>query len=521
MSRRSYAARVACVSDGRNVPPTPGTEPRVAESRERRYREEPGIYEEHRGLGSHAYTLDEIDARIMACAADQASVSEPGPLRPALFRELEGVFWHRLFRDLPGDRDTMAEFGTARALATVRRDAAGENRVRFERQGRELESRQLRLPRPVTGLTLSRTWFLLVCLAPAALIEIIGSTPSVQEAFKLDIGWAILFAVSISATLVLTAEQLGNALAAAVASSRRRTIAVAALLLVIAVSTGIVAIISLAHSRETNLSFREAVEASRETRDESGRIGGEVGSASTAGASEFGSAEGAPSKPDFSFFIPLSILVLTASTLVAFRVEAAREYNELTDELARARKNTQDQQDLGHEEVDSAVEATAGESEVLQGLIGRVEEERNLLAIWTARFEVEYGRFCAAAGVTPRPVTPLPLPDVVAVLWRILHPLDRHGPAADEAEAIGAIVNAPEDFGDPDDDDAAGVGGGDPGGPQPPEPPGEEIPPEWGPEPERQPGPQPRTSFDEQGRPAGGTWRDAFVSQQAQREEQR
>ncbi|HEX8049883.1 MAG TPA: hypothetical protein VF504_00320, partial [Solirubrobacterales bacterium] len=124
----------------------------------------------------------------MACAADEAAVSGSGPLRPPLFRELEGIFWHRLFRALPGNREAMAEFGTARSLAQVRREAAQEHHIRFLRRSRELESRQLQLPRPVTGVTLSRPWFLLVCLAPAALIEIIGSTPSVQEAFKLDIG---------------------------------------------------------------------------------------------------------------------------------------------------------------------------------------------------------------------------------------------------------------------------------------------------------------------------------------------
>ncbi len=502
------------MSDGRNVPPTPGTEPRtpfgtesgLGRVRERRYREEPGIYRRHREAGTHAYTLDEIDARILACAADEAAVTAGGPVRPALFRELDGVFWYRLFRGLPEDREAMAGFGMARELAGVRRDAAEANSLRLERRRRELESWRMRMPRPVTGLTLSRAWFLLVCLAPAALIETIGSTPSVQEAFKLPIGWAILFAVGISAVLVLTAEQLGNALAAAMAYSRRRTAVAAAVLLVLAITAGVFAIVFLAQSRERNLSFREAVQASRETRDESGRIGGSVGAPPVAGATEGGSS--GPTKPDFQFFIPLSFLVLAASTLVAFRVEVARDHNELGDEIERFRSQADGQREVAEEEVDGIVESVEGENAVLQDLVAHVEQERNLLALWISRFEVEYGRFCAAGGVTPRQVRPIPIPEVPAILRRILRPQEGGEPSEAEAAAFDGLAGGAAGSGDlPDGDDAAG-----PDGPGPPAPDtGPTVgaePPEWVTEPTDESRERLQNAYDSQGRPLANRWID-------------
>lgn len=500
------------MSDGRNVPPTPGTEPRTStgtesgggHAGERRYREEPGIYQRYREEGSHAYTLDEVDARIMACAADEAAVSGGGPVRPALFRELDAIFWHRLFRDLPDGREEMAGYGVAQGLAAVRRDAAEANTLRLERRRRELESRRMRMPRPVTGVTLSRAWFLLVCLAPAALIETIGSTPSVQEAFKLPTYWAILFAIGISAVLVLTAEQLGNALAAATARSRRLTAAAAAALLVLAIAAGVLAIVFLAESRETNLSFREAVQASRETRDESGRIGGSSG-APPGGEATAQDASG-PTKPDFQFFVPLSFLVLAASTLVAFRVEVARDHNELGDEIERFGKGAEGQRDVVEEQADGIVESMEGENAVLQRLVTHVEQERNLLALWVSRFEVEYGRFCAARGVAPRRVNPIPIPEVPAILGRILTPRQAGQPSEAEAAAF--------------DDLAAGASGnghrpGDEGPDRPEEPmapaPDSEPtaePPEWVTEPVDGSGERPQNASDEQGRPQANAWID-------------
>lgn len=499
------------MSDGRNVPPTPGTEPRVGADTEpggrprpdRRYREDHEIYRRHRAAGSHAYTLDEIDARIMACAADEAAVSGGGPVQPALFWELEGVFWHRLFRDLPDDREARAGFGVARSLASTRREAADANTLRLERRRRELDSRLRRMARPVTGLTLSRPWFLLVCLAPAALIETIGSTPSVQEAFKLQIGWALLFAIGISAVLVLTAEQLGNALAAVTARSRRLTAIAAAALLALAIVAGALAIVFLAESRETNLSFREAVQASRESRDESGQIGGSTGSPPAASAVEEGAA--IPTKPDFGFFVPLSFLVLAASTLVAFRVEVARDHNELSDEVERFRSEADGQREVAEEEVDAIVGSVEGENAVLQELVNHVEEERNLLVLWIARFEVEYGRFCAARGATPRQVRPIPVPAVPAILWRILRPLQGE---PSEAEAV-AFDDLGGDAGDGDQPEGGDTGPDQPQGPTPdPGPNGDGEPPEWVSEAAPEEGERLQNAYNAQGRPQGNNWID-------------
>jgi hypothetical protein len=525
LSHCPTAGRVIGVSDGRNVPPTPGTEPRVGEPRERRFREESGIYDRYRAEGSHAYTLDEVDARIMACATDEVAARGTGPLRPALFRELEGIFWLRLFRGMPASRETMAAYGVAQGQAGMEQEAAEGNHQRVERRRRELVSQQMRLPRPVTGLTLSRPWFLAACLVPAALIEIIGSTPSVQEAFKLDIGWAVMFAIGISAVLVLTAEQLGNALAAATARSRRLTTVAAVLLLLVAMGAGVGAIISLAASRETNLSFREAVAASQSGQDESGRIGGNDANAdapASAAGSSTAVSTSAATKPDFSFFVPLSILVLMASTLVAFRVEAAREHNELADRIRRAADDAEDQHELAEEKAGEQVQALEGDRAVLLDVAAHVEQERNLFAAWVARFEVEYGRFCAAAGSPPRPVTPPPLPDAGTLILRILQPLrGSRPPSAAEAEAFaGTGGHGPGNGGDPGpEEDRSGADGAvenEREGPGPEDRGGEPADrrDEREPDPETKPpsprGQPPRTSFGEDGRPASTDWIDTF-----------
>ncbi|HEV7771535.1 MAG TPA: hypothetical protein VGO66_12870 [Solirubrobacterales bacterium] len=476
-----------------------------------------GIHDRYRSEGSHAYTLDEVDARIMACAADEAAAQGSGPLQPALFRELEGIFQVRLYRGIPASREAMAAYGVARGHAGGEQEAAEGNHRRVERRRRELVSQQMRLPRPVTGLTLSRPWFLAVCLVPAMLIEIIGSTPSVQEAFKLDIGWAVLFAIGISAVLVLTAEQLGNALAAATAHSRRLTALAAGLLLFVALGAGVGAIISLADSRETNLSFKEAVAASRAGQDESGRIGGDEPNAGAPAAAVDSSAAApdTPTKPDFEFFVPLSILVLMASTLVAFRVEAAREHNELVDRIATAEEDAEDQRDLAEEKAGDQVQAVEGDRTVLLDVAAHVERECNLFAIWIARFEVEYERFCAAVGKRPRHVTTPPLPDVGTIILQILQPLRGSRPPTEaEAEAITGVGGNTSGNGNgngagpgpdgadpgPDGDGTGGDGVvGDESGDSEPEPPR--------PPPPLPPcGESPRTSFDETGRPANLGW---------------
>ncbi len=415
--------RVNWVSNPREVPPTTGTEQRVNDARQRPYREDASLYSQHRQGGTHPYTLDEIDARIVACAADLAATDGIGTVQPPVLSELVGIFWHRLYRDLNVDRSRLARHGVESGLAAIRQTIARENRSGEERRQRELESQQTRSSHPVTGVTLSRPWVLAACLLPAIAIEVFGSTPSIEQAFGLPWTVAAAFATAISAVLVLTAEQLGNALASSSRSSRRLTVLLSGLVTLVAVAAGIWAIVSLAESRATNLAYKDALAASKAPDDGGGHLSdGSSGAATEPSSEPPQTVASAPPAPDFDFFIPLSILVLATSTLVAFRVEAAHEWNELSVGIEEAVLAAADERAVEEEARQEIVEAIETEDTALLDLAGYVERERALLDLWIARFQAEYQRFCAVRGKSPCSIQAPPTPQLGDVLVRILNP---------------------------------------------------------------------------------------------------
>lgn len=453
LSRARALLRAGIVSDPREVPPTPGTEPRVGEANLPRYREDPEIYARHRRDGTHPYTLGEVNARVTAVAHDLAAAGGSGPVRPPLLSELVSIFWHRLYRGLPVARLQLARHGRTEAVAATRRNIATENRDRHAQRRRELASDQKRIGRPVTGVTLSRQWVLAVCLLAAAAIETIGSTPSIEQAFDASREVAAGFAFAISMFLIVTADQVGNYLASVGSASRRVSAAIAALLAVLALGAGTWSIVSLAESRAANLAYEDAVAKSRSQVDLSGHIGGDDAqraAGESAGVASPPSAATADEKPDFDFFIPLSIFVLAASILVAFRIEVAREWNDLEDQIEDA-VLAEDEEREGEEEARRQInEGDEDEGEALQELAAYAERERRLLTGWIARFQDEYQRFCAASGLEPRRVEGPEVPSLGEILAGILDPAGLRGGRQPEAAAAtddGAPQDGPDEGG--------------------------------------------------------------------------
>ncbi|HSK80385.1 MAG TPA: hypothetical protein VLQ45_28285, partial [Thermoanaerobaculia bacterium] len=173
------------MADARQVPPTPGTEPRASKHRERPHREDAGIYSLHREKGTHPYTQDEIEARIVANAADAAAAKSSGPLDVPFLRELVAVFRHRLLRDLPLSVERRLTGRREVVGAEVEEGGAAKERERLQRRRSELESIRRRTPRPVGGRKFTHPAWLFACFIPAVAIELLGSKSALEAAFDL------------------------------------------------------------------------------------------------------------------------------------------------------------------------------------------------------------------------------------------------------------------------------------------------------------------------------------------------
>lgn len=289
------------------------------------------------------------------------------------------------------------------------------------------------MERPSTGLTLTRPEALLLCVVPGIVIEVFGSAPSLDAAFDLGkyLSWA--FAAAISGILILAAEQLGNTLASTAAASRRRAKWTAMALLTIAIAAGVVAVVSLADSRATNLAYQQGGQLHLSEASSDGSFSSGAGAAkpeAPEAAGAFGAKQPAaesPASPDYSFFIPLSILVMATAMLFAYRIEVAHDWNE----LGQAIDETEGDVEEARKERDAALEehrrAITPEGEVVVETAADVEREHGLLTLWVARFMAEYHRFCAALGNEPQPLTSPQIPDPAEAVQRMIDPREEGG----------------------------------------------------------------------------------------------
>jgi hypothetical protein len=472
------------VSDPRQVPPTPGTQPRVSRQRLRPYREDAGIYARHREAGTHPYTEGEVEARIVANAADAAAGEGTGPLDVPFLRELVALFRYRIYRGLPLTAEQRAERDRTWFQARAELAAAQRERAQHEGSERELKSLRQRMPRPVGGATFTRPEWLLAGLLAAMAIEILGSVPALKAAFELEVGEAWIFAGSISVILILAADQLGNTLASMSRESRRWTKAIAAFLVVVAVGAGIWAIVMLADSRAANTSFGAAGEREAEVGkvDLSAARGRKTPQEAVATGAKTARQSLTGNEPDIGFFIPLSILIIATSTLLAFRVEGAADWNDINDAIGGAEEALAKARAQEAEKQTAYEQAVVPETEAILELAAYVEREHGLLQLWIERFSAEYGRFCAAEGREPRELVVLAVPTPGEVLEELLRPPGDPGPQGPRRPE-----RDPGQAGRSD-----GPRGPGPRGPGPEQPPG--PPPQPAPEPPQRPTPDSSTS---------------------------
>jgi len=470
------------VGDPREVPPSAGTIPLVSKEQIRRYREDATIYAEHREKGTHPYTLGEIDARITACAADLAAAKGEGPVSPPILRELVSLFWHRLFRDPPLDAERRAGFEADLSKTNTDANVAREKATRAERRRRDLEAEAKLAGAPLTGTIFTQPWTILFCLIPGAVIEVLGSAPSLEIAFDISTLWSTVFAVAISAILILAADQLGNALGGAAEGSRRRTALFAGLLVAVAVIAGAWAIRDLADSRTNNLAREQQLEAIESAGgDTSGGFGGfdelsgprnnaeeeakreaEAEEVTAEAARRQAAIEELPG-PNFTFFIPLSFLILSTATLVAFRIEAAREWNERTQGIEDARMAAAESRKREADARQAANEAALPDDQIFQEASAYVEREHGVMTGWMERFRAEYQRYCAVEKTDPRSIVVPRLPAPEEALTRLLFP--RGGPPAGSSNGFGGAEDGPtRGEAPPQDKPSGGPGAGAAGG---------------------------------------------------------
>ena len=420
------------MSDPKQVPPTPGTAPRVSRHGQRPYREDAAIYARHREAGTHPYTDDEVEARIVANAADAATMRGDDRLDVPFLRELIGIFRHRLQRDLPLDAEQRIRITREGQRAAEEAELAEAEMRRHGRRRRELESVRQRMPRPVGGAKFSHPAWLAACLLPAAAIEFLGSVAALEAAFKLSWLPASIFAVSISVILIIAADQFGITLASITRTSRRWAIAVIGLLVVVAVGSGIWAIATLAESRAANTAYKSAGE--RQAESSTKGLGAAGGSRSASRALEaVGKASdergSGGAQPDIGFFVPLSILILSAATLLAFRVEAASEWNGLDEELGETIDNEEAARVRREGARGTLREGAVPRDATANELTTYVQRQHALLVVWLERFQAEYQRFCTLEEEAPRELAVPQAPDPADVLAAILGAHTEGGPS--------------------------------------------------------------------------------------------
>lgn len=426
------------MADPREVVPPPGTDPLVSKQDLRRFREDAAIYARHREDGTHPYTLDEVDARIRACAADLAAGGGEGLVGPPILPELVTIFWHRLFRDVPIGARQRAQFDLEVNKAETNARIASENVTRAERRRRNLESERKLARPPVTGTFLSQPWTILLCLIPGAVIEVLGGAPSLRIAFGISPVLAAVFATAISAILILAADQLGNALASSSRTSRRLAAILALGLVGIAVGSAVWTVAELAASRTVNLEREAELEAIESSGGKEAGFTGFGERFGTEEARQAGEEEAEKTRteeakrkqqeieelpaPSFVFFVPLSILIISTATLIAFRIEAALDWNAHSAAIEDARAFEAEQRARGNDASREADGARLPEEEVFHEAAAYVEREHGLLTAWIERFRGEYRRFCDVEGVQPRSMPEPVVPTTDEALARLLYP---------------------------------------------------------------------------------------------------
>lgn len=438
-------------------PPTPGTTPLLRREDVpslRPYREHPRIAAEDRGSGRLTHTEQARIARIDAVARDLAAAepSGPEPLRPAVGAEMIAAMEANLARELRAQSEARARGEASRRTAQLGVEAAEHETRENER---DVRAARAAMPARPPGGTHFTHWSVPFAIGVVlGYLELELGAPALAPALNVSMGQAQLIAIGIAAAITLAGDVLGLVLGSLVERSRPQSTALLSGLVLLVTGLGAVTVVTLASARANNLAYgncnkqlEEAVSAGLAQNSGGGlsalmRRGARRSQLETENRARANqrqkTIEGACKKlkPDLSFTIPLTLLAMFSSTLLASRVALASTWREARGRVKRAVKSHESSraQRAGAQSATPAAELGLDGSD--RDLGAAAEREVTTTEMLFERLPTEYRRWCAHFGHPPCDLILPEVPTAEEVLLRMLGLQPEDGRAA--APAAGA-----------------------------------------------------------------------------------
>ncbi len=456
-------------------PPTPGTTPFLRRDEApslRPHREEGHIAQGDRRRGRWTHTEQartarvDVVAREMAAGQTGADQQLAFELTSELLGQMEGNLAEEVTRRAAGRTTAESQVQTSVQAAAVATAHAKEADLALRRA-------RTAVPEPPVGGTAFTHKAIPFIAAPVlGYLELRMGAPGLSAALKISPRAAELTALAISAALIIAADVLGLAIGGSVRDSRDAARRVLVLVGCALVLTGGWTVVSLASGRTNNLQYRECgtekdeararqLEATEPTGLGSLTKRGQAGGEATASASPPASAQCKGSKPDLGFTVPLALLAMLASTMLAMRAAVASDWREaregLKDAETRRQETTQahDAAQIGQPGQNRALE----QSELELG--SSFEREIQTTEWLFARLPAEYLRWCAVFGHRPVALSLPPIPDPAELMARMLGPRAPAPPAPEPQPgpewAAGPQAGAQPEPPGPDEDEANGA----------------------------------------------------------------
>jgi hypothetical protein len=467
-------------------PPTPGTIPFLRRDEApslRPHREEGNIAQADRRRGRWTHTEQARTARVdvvaREMAAGQAGTDQQlaSGLAGELLGQMEANLAEEVGRRAAGRTTAESQVQTSVAAAAVATTRAEEADLALRR------ARTAVPEPPVGGTAFIHKAIPFVVLPVLGYLELRMGAPGLSAALKISSLAAELTALAIAAALIIAADALGLAIGGSVRGSRdaaRRMLVLLGCALVLA---GAWTVVSLASSRTDNLQYRECGKELEEARSrqleatESTGLGsltkkGQAAGEATAATSPPVSAQCKGSKPDLGFTVPLALLAMLASAMLAMRVAVASEWREARERLKDAETRHQetaqarDTAQIGRPGQNRPLE----QSELELGV--SFERETQATEGFFARLSAEYLRWCSVFSHRPVALALPPVPEPAGLMARMLGPRAPTAPAAEPQPGPergsglpgGARPEPPDPGGDEPDGFTAGHADGEPAG---------------------------------------------------------
>lgn len=382
------------------------------------HRPDPNIAARDRAGGGRTWTDEELlhraiqaadrDSQVDAQADAPAEVAPPAHV-PPFIALLATIIAARIQRACPVSPQERAAARSrlrgAQRHAERAKDELGRLQLALRREAAAL--REALTPVLGTGLTGEASALTLVALF--GLVEAVLAGNGLQAATGINSVLAQTLGLCIAVILVVVFEGFGSALAGLVRDSRRATWIIAVILGAAVMVSGVAYVYAVTSSRTENQAIIDALTKGPVT--EEGKLG-------TARSDE----EPAPAERDLSFMIPLQALLMLGATLMAMRIELARDFNERTVRI----EDLEDEIELARSQEVAARAAQERQSdqieEVDQRVAAHTENEHAFYGACAQSYLHEYSLRCRAAGIAPREVQIPPAPDPLDAAVRLVDP---------------------------------------------------------------------------------------------------